>query len=100
TYQNLFLPIIIHEIEPYLRDLTNWVNELGKPDAEKQRFLASGDYWLIAYAMVNQCKVVTLEAPAPPNSPKIKIPDVCRAFNLDCMKTFDLLQIAGARFVL
>ena len=51
TYQNLFLPIIIHEIEPYLRDLTNWVNELGKPDAEKQRFLASGDYWLIAYAM-------------------------------------------------
>ncbi len=54
---------------------------------------------MIAYAMAHHCTVVTHEIPAP-YSRKIKIPDVCRNFNLDYMNTFEMLHNVGARFVL
>ena len=57
-----------------------------------KRFLAGADLWLIAYAKVHGCVVVTEEQPAKPSSSKVSIPDICRLFGVPCRSTFDMLE--------
>jgi hypothetical protein len=66
----------------------------------KGRFLAKADPLLIATAMVSGATVVTQEKEAPQATSSVKIPDVCRAFGVPCVNTFDLLRTRGAQFVL
>ena len=65
-----------------------------------KRFLAGADLWLIAYAKVHGCVVVTEEQPAKPSSSKVSIPDICRLFGVPCRSTFDMLEELGIEFVL
>jgi hypothetical protein len=50
--------------------------------------------------MVSGATVVTQEREAPQATSSVKIPDVCRAFEVPCVNTFDLLRTRGAQFVL
>lgn len=63
-------------------------------------FLAVADPWLIAKAKTLGAKVVTHEVMVPSGSKKVKIPNICREFNVDFCNTFDLLESKTAQFVL
>lgn len=58
------------------------------------------DSFLIAYALAdpNNRFIVTQEISQPLRKNKIKIPDVCRAFNLRCVNTIDMFRRLGERF--
>lgn len=81
-------------------DIAAWVNEEKRftPGA-RAKFLNGADGWLIAYAKTNGCVLVTHEKPEP-LSKKVKIPDVCKAFAVKVVDTFDMLRSVGAKFKL
>ncbi|MBU3699965.1 MAG: DUF4411 family protein [Candidatus Kapabacteria bacterium] len=81
-------------------DIATWIQ--GQPRfsvAETARFLSGADARLISHAAVNGATVVTKET-SEPQSRRVKIPDVCRAFNVECIDTFKALSRLNARFVL
>lgn len=67
---------------------------------EKNRFLAKADPWLIAKAITINATVVTLESKAPKNSKKVKIPNICEEFSVDCITPYELLATFNPLFVL
>lgn len=83
-----------------LRQITNHVEAKGFPLAEKTRFLTQADPFLIAHAKAGNHVVVTHEKAVPGNSLKIKIPNVCSAFGVNCRSIFDVIRESKARFVL
>lgn len=60
-------------------------------DSEKIRFLSKADPWIIAYAYVNNCVVVTHETLAL-GSKKVKIPDICQFLNVQYINVFEMLR--------
>lgn len=66
----------------------------------REIFLAKADPWIIAKAKSIGAIVVTHEAHAAPNTKKVKIPNICRQFDVDCVDTFQFLRELNARFVL
>ena len=62
-------------------------------------FMASADLKLIAHAMVSQATLVTREQPAPDSKKKIKIPDVCNAFNVVWTDPFSAYRTLGLRLI-
>ncbi len=80
-------------------DIINWAQPNRQfTDAAKADFARAADPWLVAYARVKTCVVVTLEQPAPSAKNKIKLPDVCLAFNVRCINTFEMLRELGVSF--
>lgn len=69
-------------------------------DPEKIRFLGGADPWLIAKAATTGKTIVTHEVMAPDNSKKIKIPNVCKDFNVSYITSFDLLDALQARLIM
>lgn len=64
-------------------------------------FLRGADPWLIAKAMVTPNSiVVTHEQFNPQMKRKYSIPNVCEAFGVQCLDTFDILSTTQAQFVL
>ena len=52
------------------------------------------DPWLVAYALVHRCIIVTLESANPATRKKIPIPIICEAFGVRWLNTFDMLRHA------
>lgn len=78
-------------IEAY-GDIIKWALSYGNySDPEKSNFAKGVDAWVIAYAKANNGTVVTHEVSAP-NSSKIKIPDVCKRFEIPYTNTFVMLK--------
>ncbi|WDG94030.1 DUF4411 family protein [Pseudomonas chlororaphis] len=69
-------------------------------DPEKMRFLEGADPWLIAKASTTGKTIVTHEVLAPDNSKKIKIPNICKAFKVNYITSFDLLDTLQAKLVM
>jgi len=60
---------------------------------------SAGDPWVIALAIVMGASVVTFEVPiTDPRSTKVKIPNVCRAYNIPCINVFEVIRREGWRF--
>ncbi len=73
----------------------------GQPfkTAATNKFIGSADHVLIAHALAKQMTVVTHEKPS--NSKHtVKIPDVCKEFEIECITPFAMLRREYARFVL
>jgi hypothetical protein len=66
-------------------------------DAAKAQFAECADAWLVAYAKACGFVVVTHEAYAPEARNSIKIPNVCKAFNVDYVDTWTMLRGLGAK---
>ena len=64
----------------------------------KADFAQVADAWLIAYARAKDCIIVTQEKFAPQMKRKIQIPNVCNAFDVGCMDTFQLLRELRVRW--
>jgi hypothetical protein len=66
--------------------------------AAKEGFAAGADGWLIAYAKARGLVIATNEAVNPAIKRRVPIPDVCNAFGVDYIDTFDMLRALGASF--
>jgi hypothetical protein len=81
-------------------EIMTWVQAQGQfLGAAKSDFANGADGWLVAYARVKGCVVVTHEAPAADARRKVPIPNVCRAFDVHFVDTFEMLRTLGVRFV-
>ncbi len=67
---------------------------------DRDVFSSGADPWLIAKASVINATVVTLESMVPGNSKKVKIPNICKQFDVEFINTFRLLRLLEARFLL
>jgi hypothetical protein len=66
--------------------------------AAKADFANGADGWLVAYARAKGCVVVTQEVPAPDARRKVPIPNVCQAFDVPFVNTFEMLRALGVQF--
>ena len=73
-------------------------NQKRFTDAAKSEFARGVDAWVIAYAKAYNAIVVTQEVSAPRSRKDVKIPDVCKHFNIKYTNTFDMLQELGIVF--
>lgn len=75
------------------REIMAWVQRQGQfLDGAKAEFAKGADGWLIAYAKVHGCIVVTHERFIPDAKKRVPIPNVCRAFGVLTIDTFDMLR--------
>ena len=80
-------------------NIIQWVQSQERfNNAAKSEFSRSVDAWVIAYAKANNALVVTHEVSAPKSQKDVKIPDVCKHFNVECTNTFEMLQKLGIVF--
>jgi len=63
----------------------------------KAEFARVADGWLVAYALANVCIVVTREQFNSEAKARIKIPNVCRAFGVQYVDTFEMMRELGVR---
>jgi predicted nucleic acid-binding protein len=74
-------------------EIMNWVNSQGQfSDAAKAEFANDPDGWLVAYARVKGCIVVTHEVPSAEARRKVPIPNICQAFSVQFVDTFEMLR--------
>ncbi len=68
-------------------------------DAAKAEFAKTenADAWLVAYASARGCVVATHEQPDSTSRRRIKIPDVCIAFQVPFIDPFEMLRALGVR---
>ena len=76
-----------------------WVQSQAryKPEAQA-KFAGDADGWLAAYAKEHEFVVVTQEVPAPESRNEVKLPDVCDAFEVPYLNTFEMLASLKVRF--
>ena len=78
--------------------IMQWIEKQDYTDAAKSDFASGADGWLIAYSKISGCKLVTHETYDPNRKNKIKIPNICRQFNVKYLNTFDMLRSLGFKF--
>jgi hypothetical protein len=86
---------------PSLRAIASW-SMTGDPRFTQQArtdFLAGADYRLVSQAHAGGHVVVTHEVPQPEGKKRIKIPDVCTAFDVGQREPFGLFRQLGLRLV-
>jgi hypothetical protein len=81
-----------------LKLLSEWAIKNYAPEGYTD-FLASGDYMLVGHAIGQPYIVVTHERPANSKT-KVKIPNACAPFAVECIDPFELLSREQASFVL
>jgi len=98
----LFLPID-NSTRSKSKDVSRWVLDMRKEGFSRrsvEKFTTKADYLIVAYAKVHGCIVVSEEVKVGPESKKVKIPNVCAHFNVECIDTFEMLRREKVRFVL
>lgn len=85
-------------IESY-SEIMSWVQAQGQfLDAAKADFATGADGWLVAYAKAKDRIIVTHEQPANDARRKVPIPNVCEAFGVSYVDTFEMMRRLGVRF--
>lgn len=84
----------------HLPRVVQWVQAAQFREEAKRDFLAKADPVLIAYALAHQRTLATHEVHIDGERRKVKIPTVCRALEVPCVRTFEMLRSEGVRFVL
>lgn len=67
-------------------------------DEAKTRFASGADGWLVAHGIVTGKTIVTNEQPRPGSRNAIKLPDVCKHFNVQVEDTFSMLHRLGVQY--
>jgi hypothetical protein len=77
-----------------------WIEDQERFSPEsKARFAGGADGWLVAYAKVCGCIVVTHESYDHSNGKKVKLPNVCAAHGVRYADTFTMLRELGISLV-
>ncbi|MEX2515472.1 MAG: DUF4411 family protein [Gammaproteobacteria bacterium] len=80
-------------------DIMMWVQRNPQYfDSAKAQFATGADGWLVAYARVNDCVVVTQEEPRPESRNQIKLPDVCNQFGVRPENVFTMLRALQVQY--
>jgi|UniRef100_A0A7C3AQ22 hypothetical protein len=80
-------------VQQHYSEVIRHVNGLrGKSSAAKYQFANKADGWIVAYAVAYSAIVVTHEKSVSETSQKIKIPDVCHQFNVECIRLVEMLR--------
>ncbi len=81
------------EIAARFGRLQQYVNESTQyTHAAKNEFATIADGWLAAYALEQNCTLVTLEKHNPNKENKIPIPNLCERFGIACCDTTGMLN--------
>jgi len=64
----------------------------------KAEFAMVADGWVVAFAKVHRLTLVTQEEYAAESRKRVPIPNVCRAFSVPYVSTYDMLRALSARF--
>jgi hypothetical protein len=96
-----FIPVSDTDTQNKFTEIANFVvSQSSKSQADIANFLSKADPWIIAKAATMGAIVVTHEALVPENSKKVKIPNICKAFSVEYINTYQLLLKLEANFVL
>ena len=80
------------------RSIMGWVTAQGQfTDAAKEQFARGADGWLVAYAKAMGYVVVTQEQISADVRRRVPIPNVCMAFGVRYVDTFEMLRELGSR---
>ncbi|HUT99437.1 MAG TPA: DUF4411 family protein [bacterium] len=97
-FQDAFASTDEDEVVQIYKKIIKWVNSESQFTEEaKATFAGGADGWLVAYAKVKGCIVVTQEISEPFSKRKVKIPDVCIKGGLSFLDTFEMLRTLGIR---
>lgn len=96
---SFFLPMDAPAVGMVSR-VVQWVQDGDFKDEAKRDFLAKADPLLIAYALAHGRTLATHEVHIEGEKRKVKIPTVCRALGVPCVRTFEMLEEVGVRLVL
>ena len=94
----MFVSSELHPVVDTFVEMVAWVQQNQFTAAAKAEFATVADGWIAAYAHEIQATVVTLETYDADIKRKVKLPNVCRQFNIDYINTFELLRRLGIRF--
>ena len=97
TRKDAFLPPSL-EVQEIFNDIVEYVTTQQYPEYRFSEFLDGADPWIIAQAKVDNLIVVTHETLVPENSKKIKVPNICRQFDVEWMNVTQMLRGLNARF--
>ena len=100
NFQQWFAPTNQADVIETYGQLIVWAhNQTQFTDAAKAEFAGAenADAWLVAYAKANGCVVVTLEQFNPDIKRQIPIPNVCQAFDVPYVGTFQMLRDLGVK---
>lgn len=78
-------------IQQIYKKIAGWVTQ-NYTQGNSSDFLNGADPWLIATALEREASVVTQEKRVSPDAKKVKIPNVCSRFQVECMNVLDLLK--------
>lgn len=82
------------------RKIITWVNAQSQfSEAAKAEFAQGADGWLAACATANNYIVVTHEVVKPEIRRQVPIPNVCQAFDVKFVDTFEMLRELKIKFL-
>ena len=94
---SLFVPVEDGKTYESLALLSSWA-EANYKRAYQEEFFAAADFYLVGYAHAHNHTVVTHEKYS--TGLKVKIPNACKAMDVPCINTWDLLKAERVRFIL
>ena len=98
-FSHAFISTDEEDVRESYREIMTWVQGQDQfLDAAKADFARGADGWLVAYAKAKGCIVVTLEVIKPDIRWKVPIPNVCQAFGVQFIDTFEMLRRLGVQW--
>lgn len=83
----------VEDVQKSYSKIADWTNSTERfTENAKKTFLSCADSWIIAHALAYDGKVVTMEVPAPGSKTKVKIPDVCKQFNVKYITLYSFMK--------
>lgn len=83
------------------QSMSAWVQSQSQfTPAAKMEFATVADGWVVAFAKAYGHVVVTHEVYAPDVQKKVPMPNVCLAFDVETLNTFQMLDELGVQFTL
>ena len=82
-------------------EITQWTiakNHYNQEALNEFLDAAEADAWLVAYAKQNSVHIITHETSEPQRKSKVKIPDVCLPFDINCLTTINMFRELGESF--
>lgn len=78
--------------------IADWVEGQSYTQSAVDEFLSVADFYLVAFAAAHGHTVVTHEQPSPGAKKRVLIPNVCDAFGIRFVDTFQIIRTLGASF--
>lgn len=95
--QQAFASVDVDVAQAYTR-VGNWVQTNSQFNAAaRNSFAGAADGWLAAYGIEHNAIVITNEESAPDSKSTVKLPDLCKRFQVKCGNTQYLLRELNVR---